>query len=143
MLADERVVALAEGRAAVVAALSDLTAQQASQRPPDGGWNAWEIAYHVFDIERWYIAKLCEAAAPDRAAALDRFVAVWSRLRDESIRLVDEIPPQRLGQAGLLSGVPEWTPAGLIAAMAAHDREHAEQALAARRAAPAPCPDSG
>lgn len=97
------------------------------QRPPAGGWNPWEIAYHLFDIERWYIAKLCEAATTDRPAALARFLAVWSRLRDETAAIAAEIPGERMDTAGLLSGVPDWTPRSLMNALAAHDREHAAQ----------------
>lgn len=100
------------------------------RRPADGGWNAWEIAYHLLDMERWYIAKLCEAVAPDRPAALACFLQVWSRLRDEALTLVGAIPTDRLDTSSLLSGVPDWTPRALLAAMATHDREHAAQVLA-------------
>ena len=78
------------------------------------------------------MAKLCEAAAPDPSAALSRFMRIWSRLRDEAVSLAREIPAERLDQRGLLGGVPDWTPRGLIAAIAAHDHEHAAQALTAR-----------
>lgn len=138
MPTDGRETSLSAGKAAVLAALRGLTVEDAAARPADGGWSAWEIAYHLFDIERWYIAKLCEAVAPGRSDALDRFITIWSWLREESIRLARAIPAQRLSETGLLSGVPDWTPAGLIAAIAAHDREHAAQALSARGRAPAP-----
>ncbi len=123
---------LDEGKTDSMAALARVPAAEIVLRPAGGGWNAREIAYHLFDIERWYIAKLCEAATPNQAAALSRFMEIWSRLRDEAILLAAEIPDERLDQPGLLTGVPEWTPRSLIAAMAAHDREHAAQARAAR-----------
>ena len=123
---------LEAGRAAVLMALAGQTDEELARRPPDGGWNAWEIAYHLFDIERWYIAKLCEAATADRAAALARFMTVWARLRDEAVALARDIPPERLDAPGLLGGVPDWTPRGLLAAIAAHDYEHAAQIQAAR-----------
>lgn len=119
------------GKAAVLSAFAGA-GTEASQRAPDGGWSAWEVAYHLLDIERWYIAKLCEASAADRAEALARFVAVWARLRDEAIALARDVPAERLHVAGLLSGVPDWTPGGLIASMSAHDREHAAQVTSAR-----------
>lgn len=124
--------ALASSKAAVLAALDGLTGADLARRAPDGGWNAWEIAYHLFDIERWYVAKLCEAVAPDRAAALARFMAVWARLREETIALARAVPAGRLDTPGLLSGVPDWTPRGLLAAIAAHDHEHAAQILLTR-----------
>ena len=131
-MAEADVGQLREGQAAVLAALAAVPPAQVARRPSEDSWNAWEIAYHLFDIERWYVAKLCEAAAPDRSAALGRFMHVWSRLRDEAIELARAIPVERLEQAGLLGGVADWTPRVLIAAIAAHDREHAAQVLAAR-----------
>jgi hypothetical protein len=101
--------------------------RRVAQRPADGGWSPWELAYHLFDIERWYVAKLCEASVPDQPAALQRFLAVWSRLREEAAAIAAEIPPERMDVAGLLSGVPDWTPRLLIEAITAHDREHAAQ----------------
>ena len=127
--AERRLVA---STADVLACLGGLSQDELERRPPDGGWNAWEIAYHLFDIERWYIAKLCEATAHDRAQALTRFVEVWRRLREQTLALADVVPPERLDTQGLLSGVPDWTPRRLLDAIAAHDHEHAAQARAAR-----------
>lgn len=124
---------LRAGQQAVERTLTGLSAVAARSRPMDGGWNAREIAYHLVDIERWYIAKLCEAVTNDPAAALDRFVAIWSDLRRQTLALAEAIPPERLDQAGLLSGVPEWTPRSLLTAIADHDQEHAAQAVAAKR----------
>jgi hypothetical protein len=109
-----------------MAAFSEI-GRQIEQRPADGGWSPWEVAYHLFDIERWYIAKLCEASATDRPAALQRFLAVWSRLRDKAAAIAAGIPPERMDVAGLLSGVPDWTPRLLLEAMEAHGHEHAAQ----------------
>ena len=75
-MAEPEVTGLEAGRAAVLAALAGLTDAELARRPPDGGWNGWEIAYHLFDIERWYVAKLCEAATADRAAALSRYMTI-------------------------------------------------------------------
>ncbi len=124
--------ALAAGRAAVLAACAQVSAAELDRRPPDGGWSAWEVAYHLLDIERWYIAKLCEATAPDRTAALARLLGIWARLREETIALARAVPPERLDRAGLLSGVPDWTPRRLLRAIATHDHEHAAQVRAAR-----------
>jgi hypothetical protein len=127
------IAALEASTAAVLVALRGCVGDEPVRRPSDGGWNAREIAYHLLDIERWYAAKLCEAVALDQSAALDRFMDVWSRLRAETLALARAVPSDRLDRRGLLSGVPAWTPRDLLAAMAAHDREHAAQALAARR----------
>ena len=123
---------LRQSTALVQAAFFGLGERDLIHRPAEGEWNAWEIAYHLLDIERWYVAKLCEAATSSRTGALERFLAVWSRLREETIALAREIPEARLDQAGLLSGVPDWTPRGLLAAIAAHDHGHAAQVREAR-----------
>jgi hypothetical protein len=128
---DHRIAGLDAGTRAVLAAFDGLSGDDLDRRPRDGEWSAWQIAYHLFDIERWYIAKLCEAMAPDRATALERFMAIWRRLREESVELARAIPEERLDEAGLLQGVPDWTPRGLIEAMAVHDADHAAQARAA------------
>ncbi len=128
--------ALAAGRAAALAAFAHMTEAELDRRLADGEWSAWEIAYHLLDIERWYIAKLCEATAPDRTAALARLLAVWARLREETLALARELPAERLDQPGLLSGVPDWTPRRLLVAIATHDHEHAAQVRAARGAQP-------
>jgi hypothetical protein len=128
--------ALVAGRAAVLAAYAHITAAELDRRPQDGGWSAWEVAYHLLDIERWYIAKLCEATAPDRAAALARLLGVWAQLREETLALARAVPPARLDRAGLLSGVPDWTPRRLLGAITAHDHEHAAQVRAARGTQP-------
>ncbi|MER3419462.1 MAG: hypothetical protein C4290_02590 [Chloroflexota bacterium] len=125
-------VALAAGRAAVLAAYAQITAAELDRRPPGEGWSAWEVAYHLLDIERWYIAKLCEATTSDRAAALARLLTVWTQLREETLALAHAVPPERLDRPGLLSGVPDWTPRRLLAAIAAHDHEHAAQVRATR-----------
>jgi hypothetical protein len=126
MTVEEMAAALLAGRADVLAALA-AAGRDVTRRPPDGGWSAWEIAYHLFDIERWYLAKLCEAASPDRPAALARFVQAWSELREASVALAGRIPAEQLDRPGLLSGVPEWTPRGLLEIIASHDHEHAAQ----------------
>jgi hypothetical protein len=133
--------ALLTSRDRALAAFTEA-GSQIEQRPADGGWNAWEIAYHLFDIERWYIAKLCEASTSDRPAALQRFLAVWSRLRDEAAAIAADIPAERMDVPGLLSGVPDWTPRLLIDAMAAHDHEHAAQVRDAASPARDPTSDS-
>lgn len=131
-MSDDVQLAPAVSRAAVLAAFAHMTEAELDRRPADGEWSAWEIAYHLLDIERWYIAKLCEATAPDRTAALARLLAVWARLREETLALARAVPPERLNRPGLLSGVPDWTPRRLLAAIAAHDQEHAVQVRAAR-----------
>ena len=128
------VTAMEQSRAAVLAALDSLTVEEAERRPAAGDWNVHEIAYHLLDMERWYIAKLCEAVGRDQPDTLARFIAIWARLRDETIALARELPAARLDTAGLLGGVPDWTPRRLLDMIAAHDAEHAAQALAARGA---------
>lgn len=132
-MANPEIDGLERGRTAVLASLAGLTDEELAARVAEGEWNAWEIAYHLFDIERWYIAKLCEAVSGSRTEALERLIGIWARLRDEAISLANEIPSERLDQPGLLSGVPDWTPRGLLEAMAVHDREHTDQVQAARR----------
>jgi hypothetical protein len=131
-MTDTALAGLESGRSAVTRALGGATDDELSRRPAEGQWNAWETAYHLFDIERWYIAKLCEAASGSRAEALERFIGIWARLRDEAISMARDIPAERFDQPGLLSGVPDWTPRALLEAMAAHDREHTAQIQAAR-----------
>ena len=126
---------LSAGGAEVLAAFAGMDAATATRQPADGGWDARSVAYHLLDIERWYIAKLCEAVTDDPASALQRFLAVWQRLRAETIALAAALSPDRLGTPGLLSGVPGWTPALLLKTIAQHDAEHAEQVAALRAAA--------
>jgi hypothetical protein len=125
MREDSSAAALRASRDTVLTAFAAVA--DIERRPEDGGWNAWEVAYHLLDLERWYIAKLCEAVSADRPGALARFLGVWSRLRDETIALARALPPERLDQAGVLSGVPDWTPRTLLDAISAHDQEHAAQ----------------
>lgn len=119
--------ALTAGTEAVLRAFAGLTDDELALRPAPGEWNAWEIAYHLLDIERWYLAKLCEAVSDGPAEALARFMQVWARLRAETAALAAALPADRLDTPGLLSGVPDWTPRTLLAAIAAHDREHVGQ----------------
>jgi hypothetical protein len=129
MPADDAIAELRQSVAEVLAAF-DSTDGEVERRPAGGGWNAWEIAYHLLDIERWYVAKLCEAVAPGKPAALQRFLMAWARLRDEALGLAAQLPPERMDTPGLLTGVPDWTPRVLLAAMAGHDHEHAAQVRA-------------
>jgi hypothetical protein len=122
---------LARSTARLHNSLAWLSEDQLSRRPAPEEWSAWDIAYHVAQIEIWYLAKLCEAAAPDRAAALHIFVELWQKLRVEGLALADQVPADHLDRTGLLGGVPDWTPRELIERMAAHDQEHADQATAA------------
>lgn len=111
----------------LIAALSGLDAARLLSRPAADAWSAWDIAYHVAQIEVWYAAKLCEASAPSPPAAMNSFVELWSALRQASLRLAAAIPTERFDQAGLLGGVPTWTPRALLQAMAEHDHDHAAQ----------------
>lgn len=122
---------LSDSTAQILGALSGLDAGQLSRRPAPEQWSAWDIAYHVAQIEVWYVAKLCEAASGDAPAAMEQFLEAWRRLRLIGLTLAARIPIERLDTTGLLSGVPDWTPRRLIEAMAAHDREHAQQAAEA------------
>jgi hypothetical protein len=122
---------LAASTAQVFAALSGLDAEELVRQPAPEEWSAWDIAYHVAQIEVWYLAKLCEAASMDAPAAMERFLEAWRQIRQLGLTLAEQIPRERLDAAGLLTGVPDWTPRQLIERMAAHDREHAEQAIAA------------
>lgn len=126
---------LAASTEQVLAALSGCDAEQLLRRPAPEEWSAWDIAYHIAQIEVWYVAKLCEAASPDAPAAMERFLTAWQQLRRFGLALAAQIPPERLDTPGLLSGVPNWTPRQLLERMASHDREHAEQAIAAVSAA--------
>jgi hypothetical protein len=122
---------LAASTEQVFEAISGLDVEQLVRRPAPEEWSAWDIAYHVAQIEVWYVAKLCEAASVDAPAAMERFLEAWQQLRRFGLTLAERIPPERLDAAGLLSGVPDWTPRQLIERMAGHDREHAEQAITA------------
>jgi hypothetical protein len=119
---------LSDSTAQILGALSGLDAGQLTSRPAPDAWSAWDIAYHVAQIEVWYVAKLCEAASIDASAAMDRFMEAWHGLRRVGLTLAEQIPPERVDTPGLLSGVPDWTPRQLVERMAAHDREHAQQA---------------
>ena len=122
---------LAQSTARLHDALAHLTAEQLERRPGPGEWSTWDIAYHVAQIEVWYLAKLCEAVAADRAEAFRLFVGLWQTARAEGLALAGRIPSARLDQPGLLGGVPDWTPRELLQRIAAHDREHAAQVDAA------------
>ncbi|MGH2586708.1 MAG: DinB family protein [Dehalococcoidia bacterium] len=122
---------LARSTARLHGALSGLDAEQLARRPAAEEWSAWDIAYHIAQMEVWYFAKLCEATAIDPTAAMERFLAGWQQLRVQGLALAGEIAPARLDRPGLLGGVPDWTPRQLLDRMAAHDREHTEQAKAA------------
>lgn len=114
------------------ATFSTIDEAAITRRPP-GGWSVWEIAYHLMDMERWFLAKVCEAASGSRAEALTHFVLQWSRLREDVATRLQTMPADRMDVPGLLSGVPGWTPRALLAVMAAHDREHLAQIRAAAR----------
>jgi hypothetical protein len=135
--APAEVVALSNSTDTLLDALSGLDAERLNRRPAPGEWSVWDIAYHVAQIEVWYVAKLCEAASADAPAAVARFLEAWQRLRDHALALARSIPAERLDTPGLLSGVPDWTPRRLLEAIAVHDHEHAEQARAASRDEPA------
>jgi hypothetical protein len=119
---------LAASTAQILGALSGLDAEQLASRPASDAWSAWDIAYHVAQIEVWYVAKLCEAANVDAPAAIEQFLEAWRRLREFALTLVEQIPPEQMDTPGLLSGVPDWTPRQLVERIVAHDREHAQQA---------------
>ena len=124
---------LARSTARLFGVLSGLDAERLTRRPAPGEWSVWDIAYHVAQIEIWYLAKLCEAASIDAPAAAERFLSAWQQLRSQGLALAGEIAPERLDVPGLLTGVPDWTPRHLLERMAAHDREHVEQASVAGR----------
>ena len=125
---------LARSTARLLGAIAGLDAERLTRRPAPGEWSVWDIAYHVAQIEVWYLAKLCEAGSVDAPTAAARFLSAWQQLRAQGLALAGEIAPGRLDEPGLLTGVPDWTPRRLLERMAAHDREHAEQATAAWRA---------
>lgn len=118
--------ALRRSTEAVRAAFSGLDAQALARRPAPTAWSAWDIAYHVAQIEVWYAAKICEAA-DDPAEALRRFLGLWSAMRAAALTIAQAIPDGRLDVPGLLGGVPDWTPRQLLERIAAHDQEHAAQ----------------
>jgi hypothetical protein len=124
---------LARSTAMLRSALSGLDSAALGRRPVPGEWSAWDIAYHVAQLEIWYLAKLCEAATQEPAQAMERFMQLWFDMRSRGLSMAAEISPERLDAAGLLAGVPDWTPRLLLERMAAHDREHAAQARAAVR----------
>jgi hypothetical protein len=118
---------------ALLAALSGLDEERLARRAAPGEWSAWDVAYHVAQMEVWYLAKLCEAAFSSAPEAMGEFVASWRSQRQMTLALAGAIPPERLDTPGLLGGVPNWTPRQLLARMAAHDREHTAQVQAAVR----------
>jgi uncharacterized damage-inducible protein DinB len=138
--ATPEVRALAASTERLFEALSGLDAEQLTRRPAPDAWSVWDIAYHIAQMEVWYLAKLCEAASTGAPAALERFLQVWRQVRRQGLALADEIPADHLDRPGLLTGVPDWTPRDLLALMAAHDEEHAEQAAAAARSSRPPLP---
>lgn len=118
----------------VAEAFRGLTEQTLNRRPAPEEWSAWDIAYHLAQIEVWYIAKLCEAAASGPVDALERFMAVYQAMRSQAVMLaaaLPALPAERLDQPGQLTGVPDWTPRQLVERMTAHDHEHAAQVQAA------------
>lgn len=127
-MADDLTTPLLRSSSTLQDVLSSGDAQALRRRPAQGEWSAWDVAYHVAQLEVWYIAKLCEAAGADAPAAMAHFVAVWQAMRDQAIILAASIPEQRLDQPGLLGGVPDWTPRHVLERMTAHDEEHTTQA---------------
>jgi hypothetical protein len=115
----------------LLGALYGLNEEQLARRTAVGEWSAWDIAYHVAQMEVWYLAKLCEAACSSAPEAMREFVVWWRSQRQKALALADAIPPERLDTPGLLGGVPDWTPRQLLERMAAHDREHTAQVQAA------------
>jgi hypothetical protein len=118
---------------ALLEALDGLDADQLARRSAPGEWSAWDIAYHVAQMEVWYLAKLCEAASSSAPEAMREFVARWRSQRQKALALAGDIPHERLDTPGLLGSVPDWTPRQLLERMAAHDREHTAQVQAAVR----------
>ena len=133
--------ALARSTDMLRSALSGLDNDTLGRRPAPGEWSAWDIAYHMVQLEVWYLAKLCEATTQEPSQAMDRFMQLWSEMRARSLSMAAEVSPDRLDAEGLFTGVPDWTPRLLLERMAAHDREHAVQARAA--AAPSLPPADG
>jgi hypothetical protein len=122
---------LAASTEAVQDAFHGLDAAALSRRPGQEEWAAWDVAYHVAQIEVWYIAKLCEAASDGPAEALVRFMALWTAMRAQALALAAAIPAERLDVPGLLTSVPDWTPRELVERIAGHDLEHVAQVRAA------------
>jgi hypothetical protein len=127
MTASGEAAELAPTTEAVQRAFRALDADTLARRPAPQEWSAWDVAYHLAQIEVWYVAKLCEAASAGPAEALARFIEVWSSMRAQGLALAAAIPRERLDVAGLLGGVPDWTPRHLVERIAAHDREHVAQ----------------
>src|SRR5262245_44102583 len=91
---------LAQSTARLLDALSGLDAEALRRRPEPEAWSAWDIAYHVAQIEVWYFAKLCEAASTDGPGAMERFLRGWRRLRTQGLALAEEVPEERLDRPG-------------------------------------------
>jgi uncharacterized damage-inducible protein DinB len=123
---------LARSTAMLRSALSGLDNDALNRRPARGEWSAWDIAYHIVQLEVWYLAKLCEATTRQPSQAMERFVQLWLEMRARALSMAAELAPDRCDAEGLLTGVPDWTPRRLLERMADHDREHAAQARAAR-----------
>jgi len=123
--------ALTRSTAAIRSALSGLDTAALGRRPAPGEWSAWDIAYHIAQLEVWNLAKLCEAATSEPSQAMERFLQLWFEIRARALGMASEISPDHLDTEQLLTGVPDWTPRLLLERMAAHDREHAAQARAA------------
>lgn len=124
--------ALRRSSEALAAAFAGMDEPALLHRPAPDEWSAWDIAYHIAQIEVWYYAKLCEASAADPAAAVQRFLTGWQDLRARAVALAEQLPGDRLAERGLLTGVPEWSVGDLLERIAAHDREHAAQTFMAR-----------
>jgi hypothetical protein len=133
------VIDLARSSDEIQRALAGFDAEQLARRPAPGEWSAWDIAYHLAQIEVWYFAKLCEAASDDPPSALARFMRALGQMRSAGVAVASAIPEERLDTPGLLGGVPDWTPRQLLERIAAHDREHAAQVIAAAGAEQGEC----
>ncbi|MBI3969521.1 MAG: DinB family protein [Chloroflexi bacterium] len=111
----------------VVRAFADLSPDEVHRRPAPGEWSPWEMVYHLASAEVWWVAKLCEATAPDRHVATARLLDLWRTLRTAAFEYAGELDPGRLDQPGQLTGVPDWTPRILLESFVTHAQEHAQQ----------------
>src|SRR3712207_8818143 len=88
--------ALVASTAELLTTLAGVDAERLLRRPAADQWSAWDIAYHVAQIEVWYFAKLCEAASADAPAAMRRFLDAWQQLRSSGTELARAIPRERM-----------------------------------------------